>query len=394
MTDTSVDDELLFTYVDRVFADPCQPQRGLSPTIGRDAASLVAALTTRLGLDISLPAATEIDGRPATTLVVTAPPDLAACTDARLALWGLPEEHALAVRQVDRLWIVDAPNGRLVISALSSPATAERSVAAMEGMVTSLRFGVEPELPPPPYSPPPEGAEEPLGFLPPEGPIPKGGYVLRKTLYGYDARGVAAPLPGTYDAVMYVPAGWFPTGNGIADRPTDPTARVGVWTLRSINLDPCHWQTSDTADPPMVRSQASLAEALHAWWTDPSAADGNDDLPFPFAPVTSAPVERPWMSRATPYVDIQIPADLDLATCDGGEYRLWDDHDGRARTAQPGESIRVAVVDMEPGLAVLEYGWTPAASASTRAGLEQSGPDVSLLPTNWRIEHEGTVPQP
>ena len=75
---------------------------------------------------------------------------------------------------------------------------------------------------------------------------------------------------------------------------------------------------------------------------------------------------------------LEIPSDVDLAACDGGEYRLWDAVDGRARTAQPGERIRLEIVDLEPGILVVDTASLPTAPASTLDALRAARESLYL----------------
>jgi hypothetical protein len=77
-------------------------------------------------------------------------------------------------------------------------------------------------------------------------------------------------------------------------------------------------------------------------------------------------------------VQLTIPTDVVLADCDGGEYRIWEDLDGRARLArEPGEEIQVWVVDYEPGLLLVDASVLPNTSAADRSELE------TVLPSMW-----------
>jgi len=137
-------------------------------------------------------------------------------------------------------------------------------------------------------------------------------------------------------------------------------------TIATVYLDPCHWQTSTlgTAAPPLMRDQDGLTAALNAWW--PTTTDSKVSAaytPPPFAPiVTTPPKAVPWNTFLVQELGLTIPSDLDLAACDGGEYRLWETHDGMARTAQPGERLKLDITDFEPGLLVREMSWLPTAS--------------------------------
>lgn len=65
-------------------------------------------------------------------------------------------------------------------------------------------------------------------------------------------------------------------------------------------------------------------------------------------------------------VELAIPGDVDPATCDEEQYRLWAEHDGTPRLAYPGERIQLATIDFEPGLLVVDTSWRQEASMVER----------------------------
>jgi hypothetical protein len=115
-----------------------------------------------------------------------------------------------------------------------------------------------------------------------------------------------------------------------------------------------------------MRDRDGLAEALSAWWPP----DANEKTSTGYRPAEGAPivVMSPKLIASfglAQQIRLVIPSDLDLATCDGGEYRLWEAIDGRSRTAQPGEQIELEVNDFEPGIVVIDTATLPSALPST-----------------------------
>jgi hypothetical protein len=199
------------------------------------------------------------------------------------------------------------------------------------------------------------------------------------SMYEFDASGAASIIDARHEVVLFVPEGWFPTGHGIASSLEPPIeASVGWWTIARVHLDPCRWRSSPMADPWQMRDPDLLARALSESWLDPTQGGGGfapaDDMPR-----ATRPVMLPWQGRRTPYLELAIPEGIDLAACDGGEYRLWEDPEGVSRLGQAGALIRIRIVDFEPGIAVIEYSSIPGAWPSTVAGLMQSGPDVAIF---------------
>ena len=76
----------------------------------------------------------------------------------------------------------------------------------------------------------------------------------------------------------------------------------------------------------------SLADALWKRWAGPD--------PPRFAPTVMEPIDETRYSHFAKRMELTVPLDVDIAACDGGEYRMWEDLDGRARAAYgPGEHI-------------------------------------------------------
>ena len=119
-------------------------------------------------------------------------------------------------------------------------------------------------------------------------PLDHIGYEQRVHLYEYLPDGTVRPVAARYLASLLGQSGWLGREQGMAkDAGTSPRARVGWSSVASVYLDPCHWQTSTlgTADPPLMRNQDGLTEALNGWW--PTATDSKvsaDYKPAPFAP--------------------------------------------------------------------------------------------------------------
>ena len=136
------------------------------------------------------------------------------------------------------------------------------------------------------------------------GPLKPGTY----TIYG---------IGGTIDNVRFtVPAGWdwvdgwylqkggiyAPSGAGISFT----TGDAQVYT------DPCHWSGAGP-NPPTRGTAASLVGALAAQPMRNATVPVDRNLTAPGA-------SDGWHGKA---VTVSVPTDLDLATCDGGQFRSW-----------------------------------------------------------------------
>jgi hypothetical protein len=124
-------------------------------------------------------------------------------------------------------------------------------------------------------------------------------------------------------------------------------------------------------DPSELGQLESLADAFHESWR--AGAEQRR-----FAPMASEPIDETRYGRFAKRLVLTVPSDVDLAACDGGEYRMWEDLEGRARVARgPGERIRLWVVDLSPGLLVVDASTLPSTSSRDRDRLNW------LIPTVW-----------
>jgi hypothetical protein len=365
-----------FTVVEAVYADPCHLEAGLvDPPVGPTVDDLASALAALPGVNASVPTDTVVGTYPAVTLTLNGPRSVGACTvpdgGPKFRIWGAPEWHWLDPNVRDRLWILEIAGTRLVISALEHPDASPQELAAINGVIASIEF--EPTR----GTIAPDGSPTPTASLPPlpsSGPIAPAEYEFAVRLHRYTEDGTAVPLARPSRGIVEVPVDWSATGTGIQkDGPAGPALSVG--TVARVYIDPCRWETSGfgLVDPALMRSMDGLANALSIW-----ERPGAFDEPPLFAPTATEPIDVPRYSQLGRYVELTIPDDVVMADCDRGEYRIWEDLDGRARLARgPGEEIRIWVVDYEPGLLVVDASVLPQTSAADRRELEQ------LLPTLW-----------
>ena len=134
---------------------------------------------------------------------------------------------------------------------------------------------------------------------------------------------------GSADLILTVPAtGWFHNGGGniakdlIADPVGGAFAEVLItpwWRARNLTADPCHWRSGGELDPPVGPTADDLATALV------EQAAGNASAPTDVT-VGGYPGKR---------VELSLPAGLDIATCDGGEFFRWWDEVRREKGGWP-----------------------------------------------------------
>ena len=96
---------------------------------------------------------------------------------------------------------------------------------------------------------------------------------------------------------------------------------LGWWQVDNVFTDPCHWKDS-LADPPVGPTVDDLAAAF-------AAQVGRDGLD---------PTDVTFGGLPAKKIELSVPADLDVTTCDEGVYREF---------LSPGESLTLAA-DVDP----------------------------------------------
>ncbi|HSL76807.1 MAG TPA: hypothetical protein VK867_07675, partial [Candidatus Limnocylindrales bacterium] len=278
-------------------------------------------------------------------------------TDAPFRIWGLPQLHWLAESERDRIWVSHVGGTRLVTVTQLFPTTTPQVEAELDAMTTSIRLGefaatAVPTPPPPPTalpSPEPTIAPLPHGWALENVP-----YITKVTVYDYDATGQVVPVD-VMDAVFEGQTGWTATDRGIASDAGPPAAAsLSWWNVGTVYRDPCHWESTGFDGPPLLQSKRGLSEILSGWAAAPGAPK-----------VTREPIAIAWLDLVYE-LQLAIPGDLDVEACDGGQYRLWAEHDGTPRLGYPGEHIQIDTIDFEPGLLVVDTSWRRAASVVER----------------------------
>lgn len=136
-----------------------------------------------------------------------------------------------------------------------------------------------------------------------------------------------------------VPAGW--TWNGWAlistggYAPPDGAA-ISFWGGRvQVYTDPCHWAVAQP-NPPTGPSVDDLMAAL--------AAQPMRGATIPIdRPANALGLANRWAGRA---IDLTVPANLDFATCDGGQFRSWGPEQYARYQQGPAQHDRVWAVDL------------------------------------------------
>ena len=202
-------------------------------------------------------------------------------------------------------------------------------------------------------------------------PIAPGTYFLANPYSGNNPplncnRGCAV-----YQRIIFtLPAGWA-ISNGLVYKHLNQPGEVAfsAWTVDQVYADPCHWQGS----------ALSPLDLAHGTYDDPSR--GITLAPYYGGLANQA--LRGLLPRALTQVklggvnalriDLSVPADLDISTCDKGEFRswtVWEVVDGADSHYAPGQLDAVYMVDVDRRALVIDASHMPATSPADLAELK------------------------
>jgi hypothetical protein len=173
-----------------------------------------------------------------------------------------------------------------------------------------------------------------------------------------------------YERIVFtLPAGWQSRGALVAKHPDEANeVAFSIWTVNSIYADPCHWQSS------------ALVPLTHALWDPEGAGFLRDESPWyqsPEARLATAPVKVQLgkvSHTTTILIELTVPVELDISTCDLGEYRAWTEWDGvDAANAHfaAGQVDEVYFVDVDRRTLVIDATYRIGSSPADVAELEQ-----------------------
>jgi hypothetical protein len=185
-------------------------------------------------------------------------------------------------------------------------------------------------------------------------PLPKGGALAPGTYF-------LGPYLGAKQLTFRLPTGWA-IRDGLVYKHLNQPGEVAfsVWTVDQVYADPCHWQGS-------AQSPLDLANHSHdangAIVLAPEAGGlANQALrgPLPRA-LTQVTLGGVIAMR----IDLSVPADLNISTCDKGEFRSWTEWqsvDGANSHNAPGQLDTVYMVDVDRRPLVIDASHMPATS--------------------------------
>ena len=178
--------------------------------------------------------------------------------------------------------------------------------------------------------------------------------------------------PGRF--TFTVPAGWA-TAEGFVTKDLDPSTSVDArdvvlvtWFVSHVYADSCSWRGTSTDVGTTVDD---LASAL-------LAQQGR---------VASAPTDVVLGGFPARRIELTVPADLDVATCDGGFMRFWPlqggNENGGFCCSAAGSTDVVYAVDVDGNTFAVVARYTATSTAQDRAELD-------AIVESIRIDHPET----
>ncbi len=161
-----------------------------------------------------------------------------------------------------------------------------------------------------------------------------------------------------YGITFSVPPGWL-TGAGYVDKHPGQPVWVGfrAWSLESVYADPCRWRDATPSTRPFGGANGLATALLNQAGSS-----------------ASAPVSLTFGGTAAIRIELSVPADVDLAQCDRGEYRRWTEFgaaDSVSIDHEQGQIDVLYLVDVDRMPLVIQASYLPASSAKDVAELEE-----------------------
>ena len=185
-----------------------------------------------------------------------------------------------------------------------------------------------------------------------------------------------AVSPGTYFVdnpsetpvrfTMAVPAGWETIEGGFLGKIADQRFYVSLsaWVVDQVYTDPCQWVGAEL-DPPLGPTVDDLATAL-------SRQVGRD---------ATAPTEVMLGGYPGKAVELSVPDDFDVTTCDNEEFRMWRGlGSAGGYNYGPGQRDTIYILDVDGERFVLQALYTPVASEADVAELQAIVDSIRIEP--------------
>lgn len=189
-----------------------------------------------------------------------------------------------------------------------------------------------------------------------------------------------AIAPGTYflphmgksdfqRIIFTLPAGWA-TKNGLVYKHLGQSGEVAfsAWIPDQVYADPCHWQGSALSPLDLANHSHDTTRGLILAPEDGGLANQALRGPHPRT-LTQVILGSELALR----INLSVPAELDISTCDQGQFRSWTDSSaigGANSYNAPGQLDAVYEVDLDRQALVIDASHMPASSEADLAELD------------------------
>jgi hypothetical protein len=182
--------------------------------------------------------------------------------------------------------------------------------------------------------------------------------------------------PGTYFVekpavtparfTLEVPAGWETIDGTFLGKIKDRAFYVALspWVVDQVYTDPCQWVTAEL-EPPLGPSVDDLATAL----ADQVGRDA------------TTPTDVMLGGYPGKMVELSVPDDFDVTTCDNEEFRMWRSlGSAGGYNYGPGQQDTVYIIDVDGERLVIHAMHTPIASEGDIAELQAIVDSIRIEP--------------
>jgi hypothetical protein len=232
------------------------------------------------------------------------------------------------------------------------------AAAVLGASILSRGTGGPPDPPPSPLATP--------GALPTAASLEPGSYVVANPYIDEDPLRSCEQGCSDYLSITFtVPDGWA-SADGLVFKHLDEPNEVAfsIWTPGDIYLDPCRWQTSEVGPDTSAHTDNANGEVVL------------DDL-YPLlnqvGRSASAPTNVTLGGERALRIEQSVSADLDISTCDQGEFRSWTEWDvpGSANSHHAAGQVDVVYfVDVDRRPLFIDASHMPGASVADLAELD------------------------
>jgi hypothetical protein len=143
---------------------------------------------------------------------------------------------------------------------------------------------------------------------------------------------------------------------------TDGGQGISAWTVRNVYAEPCKW-AGTLLDPPIDPSVHGLVAGLT------SQKDRH----------ATAPTDVSLDGFTGKYIELTTPAGIDVADCDGGEFRTWIDANGQ-RNLEADQRDLLWIVDVDGTRLVIDAALGPDTTPQDRADRIQMVESIRIEP--------------